>query len=335
MSITFKDVAREAGVCIATVSRAFNEPHRVTEAKRKAIYAAAEKLNYSPNALAKGLVTRSSCTIGVLVPDVDNLFYPCVIKGIDTACFEHHYLSSVANTYNSVDLEKHYIQLLESQRVDGFIFVGTRSAREEDSLHIARLAKRVPVVMVYSNLSDMGVCSIVTDDVSGAAKAVRYLYDRGHRRIGLVSSGVNHLTYREKQQGYEKALAELGLPLRQDYIFRGEPYTAGGYACMEEMCGRFAPGERPTALVAVSDQMAMGVWRYCSLHRIRIPQDLELVGYSGTTFTRELLPELVTVDQQPDHLGRLAVNTLLAMKNGEGPQAKSIVFEPKMLGVEE
>ena len=254
MSITIKDVAREAGVCIATVSRAFNTPEQVSQEKRDAIYAAAEKLHYSPNALAKSLVTKSTNTIGVLVPDINNMFYPCVVKGIDSACFAQNYLSSVANTYDNVELEKHYIHLLSNQRADGFIFVGTRSGLPQDSRHIVELAKRTPVVMLYSDLSELGVCSIVTDDVSGAKKAVKHLYDRGHRRIALFSSAVPHMTYAEKRQGYQQALAELGLPLRPDYIFENQPYLSGGFACMEQLCQRFSPAERPTAALAVSTQ---------------------------------------------------------------------------------
>ncbi|MBR5558881.1 MAG: LacI family DNA-binding transcriptional regulator [Oscillospiraceae bacterium] len=331
MSITIKDVAREANVCIATVSRAFNSPDKVSEEKRKHIYEVAKRLNYSPNALAKSLVTRSSQTIGVLVPDIDNLFYPCVVKGIDNACQSRNYLSSVANTYDSVEQEQYYINLLRNQRVDGFIFVGTRSVRPEDSRHIAELAKRTPVVMLYSDLSEMGVCSIVTDDVSGAKKAVKHLYDRGHRRIAFFSSHMPHLTYAEKQRGYEEALMELELPLRRDYIFRDKPYISGGYACMQQMCRRFAPEECPTAIFAVSDQVAMGVWRYCSLHGLRIPDDVEMVGYSGTSMAREMFPELTTVDQLPDKLGQLAVNTILSMKNNDLPNMKRIVFEPELL----
>ena len=331
MSITIKDVAKEAGVCIATVSRAFNAPDKVSEDKRKIIYEAAKRLNYYPNALAKSLVTRSSQTIGVLVPDIDNLFYPCVIKGIDTACQNHDYLSSVANTYGSVEQERYYINLLRNQRVDGLIFVGTRSVQPEDSRHIAELAKQMPVVMVYSDLSEMGVCSIVTDDVSGIKKAVKHLYDKGHRRIAFFSSDVPHLTYAEKQRGYEEAMMEFELPLRWDYIFKDKPYISGGYACMQKLCKRFSPEERPTAVVTVSDQVAMGVWRYCSLHGLRIPQDVELVGYSGTSMVQEMFPELTTINQLPDKLGQLAVATILTMKENILPNMKRIVFEPELL----
>lgn len=331
MSCTIKDVAREAGVCIATVSRAFNNPHLVAEEKRKTIYAAAEKLHYSPNVLAKGLVTGSTHAIGVLLPDMDNLFYPSVIKGIDAACVENRYASGISATYNSIEREKQCIRLLESQRVDGFIFVGTRSSDPEASRHIAELAKRIPVVMLYSDLSRLGVCSIGTDDVSGARKAVRYLYDLGHRKIAMFSAESDHMTYRDKEKGYRTEMLELGLPLREDYIFRKDFYITGGLANMEAMLDSFSEEERPTAVFAANDQLALGAIRCCTRRGIRVPEQMKIVGYSGTSTARDMLPEMPTVDQQADHLGRLAVSTLLEMMKGSGPWAKSMVFEPEIV----
>ena len=100
---------------------------------------------------------------------------------------------------------------------------------------------------------------------------------------------------------------------------------------MQKLCKRFSPEERPTAVVTVSDQVAMGVWRYCSLHGLRIPQDVELVGYSGTSMVQEMFPELTTINQLPDKLGQLAVATILTMKENILPNMKRIVFEPELL----
>lgn len=327
MSTTIKDVAREAGVCIATVSRAFNEPDCVSQETLKRVHSAAKRLNYLPNALAKGLITHSTQTIGVLVPDIDNLFYPCVVKGIDAACFKNNHLSILANTYDSVEREQYYIRSLGEQRIDGYIFVGTRSTDLKDSEHIIKLAKHKPVVMVYSNLSAYGVCSIVTDDVAAVSRVTKSLFEQGHQRVALFSSDVPHMTYLDKQHGYEQALEEIG---RSDdaVIYRGQPYITGGYQCMERMLQEFSPETMPTAVMVISDQMALGAWRCCEDHGIRIPDEIKIVGYSGTTLMRKLLPSLQTVDQMPDKLGHLAVNMIISMKNGEYPNMKQIIFDP-------
>ena len=240
MNTTIKDVAREAGVCIATVSRAFNEPDRVSQETLQRIHSAAKRLNYSPNALAKGLITRSTQTIGVLVPDIDNLFYPCVVKGIDAACFQNNHLSILANTYDSVEREQYYIRSLGGQRIDGYIFVGTRSADLKDSQHIIELAKHTPVVMIYSDLSAYGVCSILTDDVAAVRRVTKSLFEQGHRRVALFSSDVPHMTYLDKQRGYEQALEEMG-HAGDAVIYRDQPYIMGGYRCMERMLQEFSP----------------------------------------------------------------------------------------------
>lgn len=327
MNTTIKDVAREAGVCIATVSRAFNEPDRVSQETLQRIHSAAKRLNYSPNALAKGLITRSTQTIGVLVPDIDNLFYPCVVKGIDAACFQNNHLSILANTYDSVEREQYYIRSLGGQRIDGYIFVGTRSADLKDSQHIIELAKHTPVVMIYSDLSAYGVCSILTDDVAAVRRVTKSLFEQGHRRVALFSSDVPHMTYLDKQRGYEQALEEMGRA-GEAVIYRDQPYIMGGYRCMERMLQEFSPKTMPTAVMVISDQMALGVWRCCEAHGIRIPDEIKLVGYSGTSLIRELLPSLQTVDQMPDKLGHLAVNMIISMKNGEYPNMKQVIFDP-------
>ena len=135
------------------------------------------------------------------------------------------------------------------------------------------------------------------------------------------------MTYLDKQRGYEQALEEMG-HAGDAVIYRDQPYIMGGYRCMERMLQEFSPKTMPTAVMVISDQMALGVWRCCEAHGIRIPDEIKLVGYSGTSLIRELLPSLQTVDQMPDKLGQLAVNMIISMKNGEYPNMKQVIFDP-------
>ena len=331
MSITIKDVARDAEVCIATVSRAYNSPQQVSEEKRERIFRAAEKLNYQPNALARGLITRSTKTIGIVIPDINNIFYPCVAQGIEDYCSETGYLSFICNTYDNIEKEKKYVNTLVNQCIDGIIFVGTRPIKEKDNAHIVKLAKQMPVVMVYDCLDGDNICSIYTNDVSGGYKATKYLLDQGHKRIAFFSSSAMHTTYVYKQYGYEKALAECGIPFNEKYIFKAEPYVKGGFEAMQHMRKKFHKNEMPTGIFAISDQMALGVYRYCNENGLKIPDDFEVVGYSRTNIVKEVFENLTTIDQMPYEIGRLAAETLIKISKKNALFQKKIVIEPQLV----
>lgn len=331
MGITIKDVAREAEVCIATVSRAYNSPQQVSKEKLEKIMKAAKKLNYHPNALARGLITRSTKTIGIVIPDINNIFYPCVAQGIEDFCSEAGYLSFICNTYNNIEKEKKYINTLLNQCIDGIIFVGTRPIKEKDNMHIIELAKRTPVVMVYDCLEGDNICSIYTNDVSGGYKATKYLLDRGHKRIAFFSSSVMHTTYVYKQYGYEKALAEYGVPFDDRYIFKAEPYVKGGFEAMKAMWKKFDGRELPTGIFAISDQMALGVYRFCNENGLAVPGDMDVVGYSRTKIVNEVFENLATIDQMPYETGRLAAETLIRISKKNALFQKKIIIEPQLV----
>lgn len=327
MPVTIKDVAERANVCIATVSRAFNNPDCVSEKRRKAIFEAAAELNYQPNALARGLIKKYTNSIGVVVPDIDNIFFPGVVQGIQDGCAELGYLSYVCNTNSNIEREKCYIETLRQQRIGGFLFVGTRPTDSAGNAHLFDLVKNDNVLLLFDDLPDDRFCAVYTDEVAGSMEAVRYLYHQGHRRIALFNSDIPYTTYRYKQRGYEKALAELGLPLREDYIFFGPPYAAGGYQCMEQMFARFSSEERPTAVFTISDQVALGVCSFCRDHGLRRPVDLSLVGFSGTKLVGEYGERFPTIDQQPYKIGRLAAETLIHNIEGDRPRERRIIFD--------
>ena len=331
MGITIKDVAREAEVCIATVSRAYNSPDKVSREKREKIFRTAGRLNYQPNALARGLITRSTRTIGIVIPDINNIFYPCVAQGIEDFCSDAGYLSFICNTYSNIEKEKKYINTLLNQCIDGIIFVGTRPIKDKDNAHIVELAKKTPVVMVYDCVEGDNICSIYTNDVSGGYKATKYLLDQGHKRIAFFSSSAMHTTYVYKQYGYEKALMEYGIQFNEQYIFKAEPYVRGGYEAMKAMWNKFGKEEIPTGIFAISDQMALGVYRFCNENGLKIPDDFDIAGYSRTKIVNEVFDNLTTIDQMPYEMGRLAAETLIKISKKNALFQKKIVIEPQLV----
>lgn len=327
MAITIKDVAKKANVCVATVSRAFNSPELVSDEKREAIFRAAEELNYQPNALAQGLITKSTKSIGILVPDINNIFHPTVIQGIEKTCFAHGYLSYVCNTYNDIEREKKSIDALLKQQIDGFVFVGTRPTDPGLNEHLIRLTERSEVVLLFDDLPCERLCAVYTDEVYGGFEAVRYLKEKGHEKIAFFTSDEPYTTFAYKRRGYEKALRTYGLPMREDYVFYGPPYEDGGYQCMADMCRRFPEEERPDAVFAISDQVLAGACEYCREQNIRIPEDLEAVGFSGSRILHGLGWRFPTIDQQPEEIGCLAAETLIHNIQKDRPRQRRVICD--------
>lgn len=327
MSATIKDVAEIAGVCIATVSRAFNSPDKVSSDKRDKIFKAAQKVDYHPNAFARGLITKSSMSIGIMVPDINNIFFPSVIKGIENECADHGYLTFICETYNDIEREKKYISSLQRHQIDGFVFVGARPSDDDKSKHIVALSKNNEVLLLFDRLSGGRVCSVYNDEINGSEKAVDYLFNAGNRKIALFASDEESRTNIYKYKGYKAALLQHKLSFDQRYVFNTSRYEDGGYCSMEKMFSKFNDDDRPTAVFAINDQIAIGAYRYCVEHGIKVPKEMNIIGFSGTTVMTELGIQLPTVDQQPYKIGRIAALTLIANIQHNGPRKKSIIVD--------
>ena len=327
MATTIKDVAKKAHVCVATVSRAFNSPELVSDEKKEVIFRAAEELNYQPNALAQGLITKSTKSVGILVPDINNIFHPTVIQGIENTCFSLGYLSYVCNTYNDIDRERSSIEALLKQQIDGFIFVGTRPTDPALNEHLIKLAEHSEVVLMFDDLPSRKLCAVYTDEVDGSFEAVRYLKEKGHQKIAFFTSDEPYTTFQYKRRGYEKGLNYFGLPVDEDFVFYGLPYENGGYQCMETMLSRFSEEEMPRAVFAISDQVLAGACEYCREHGIRIPEDLEVVGFSGSRILHSLGWRFPTIDQQPYEIGCVAAETLIHNIQKDRPRQRKVVCD--------
>lgn len=329
MTINIKDIARKANVSIATVSRVLNNPEKVSDEKKLLINSIIYEMNYQPNALARGLIKKATKTIGIIIPDINNLFYPAVVRGIEDVVEMSDYNVFLCNTDKDIGKEKKYINTLLEKRVDGIIFMGTRPVNPEKNEHIIRLNKKVPVLMINDIVRGSEIYSVLTDEVEGAYRAVKYLLELGHKKIAYVTGENNYTTYQNKQKGYEIALQEYGIEVYPDYIIRDLPYALGGYNAAIKLLD--SKNILPTAIFAASDQLAMGVMKAIHEKGYKIPNDISVVGYANIPISADLFPELTTVDQFPYETGRLSAETLIKVINGEELSQKKYIMEPKLL----
>jgi len=326
--ISIIDVARMANVSTATVSRFINTPEKVKPETREIVQKVINKLDYRPNALARSLIKRNTKSVGILIPDINNLFYPAVVRGAEDRFGSSSYSIFLCNTDKDIEKEQDYINVLLEKRVDGMIIMGTRPIDGSENEHIRMLCRSIPVVLVNDTIVGADLYSVMTDEVEGAYNAVNYLIGLGHRKIAHVTGEIDkYTTYQNKFRGYEMAMREHKTAFPPEYVVADQPYPSGGSRAAKKL---FALEERPTAVFAASDQLAMGIIKACYECGFKIPDDISVVGYSNISISEDLYPELTTVNQFPYETGAKAAEVMMDILEGRHPQ-KKIILSPELL----
>ncbi|OLC08317.1 MAG: hypothetical protein AUH42_01870 [Gemmatimonadetes bacterium 13_1_40CM_70_11] len=302
--VTIKDVARAAGVSVATVSRAHNNSRLVTEATRTRVRAVVERLGYSPHAAARSLSTHRTSTLGVLLPDLYGEFYSELIRGIDQTAQRHGFHLLVASSHN----EKHAIEAaLQSMRgrVDGLIVM---SPAPGAYLAVRDLPASFPVVLLNSAATGEAFDALTIDNARGAYEMVRHLIALGHRRIVMISGPERNSDAAERLGGFRAAVRDAGLDGRATLEVAGEFTDSSGFeACLELL--RCAP--RPTAIFAANDAMAIGALSALREAGVAVPQEIAVAGFDDIPMARYTHPPLSTVRVDIVALGARATERLL------------------------
>ncbi|HIC93289.1 MAG TPA: LacI family transcriptional regulator [Anaerolineae bacterium] len=318
--VTMKDVARRAGVSVTTVSHVINETRFVSEELRARVYQAMEELNYRPNAIARSLRRQRTHTIGMIVPDVSYPFLAEVARGVEDRGFELGYNVILCDSDGDLERESDHIELLLERKVDGIIFV----AAGESSSHVQALTEQgVPLVVCDRELPGTEVDTVIADNVESGRLATEHIIGLGHRRIGCIAGPEGLCISDKRLEGYRRALEEHGLPLREELIVHSDFRCLGGY---EAMATLLSLDEPPTAVFACNDLMAMGAICAASQRRLRIPQDVAIVGCDDIALASFTNPSLTTVAQPKREMGAIAVEMLVErIKEKDRPPAKRVL----------
>lgn len=303
MKATIKDVAKKANVSISTVSRVLNTPEMVAEHKRTKVLQVVEELGYSPNALARGLIQKRTQTLGVLVPDVSNLFFAEVLRGMEDAALAKGLNLMLCNTDRKKSRMKDYLHILNEKQVDGIIF--TSEPIFPDYYELFDKMK-LPIVLAATHSLEYPLPSVKVNDEQAAFDAVSYLVEKGHREIGMIS-GPSHdpIAGLPRYQGFTRAMRTLGLNENFDEIVEYGSYRyEDGFEAMEKLYKKYPA---VSAVFCASDEMALGVISY--LHQIgkKVPEDVSVIGYDNTRMAHVSLPKLTTVSQPLNEIGYEAV----------------------------
>ncbi|GGH43655.1 LacI family DNA-binding transcriptional regulator [Microbacterium album] len=307
--VTIDDVARLAGVHKATVSRALNEATRsqVRAATVERVRAAADELGYVPDVVARGLRTKTSMTIGVIIPDLMNPIFPPIVRGIEHVLQPRGYTALLANTDGRDAVELAAFESLVQRRVDGFI-VATGRLGAQPAVERAH-RDGVFAVMVNREAGSAPYPVVTNDSESGMAAAVQHLVDLGHRRIAHLAGPRDFSTTRARADAFAAAARELP-GVRTRVVDAGALTTEAGQRAMDELLARGA--RRPTAIIGGNDLVALGAIRSLHAHGLRVPEDVSVVGFNDMPFAADFSPSLTTVRVPLREMGMESARLLLA-----------------------
>jgi len=305
--VTIEDVAEMAGVSRQTVSRAINDKGEISPKTKERVLAAVEKLGYRPNRLAQGMVTQRTMTVGVVVPDITNLFFPEVARGVQDASRENGYNVLLCNTDDDPEEEIGNLKSLADHQVDGIIMVTSCANEKKLTIFADHFG---PIVLINRAFSHSNVSVIMTDNVRGGYLATEHLISLGHRRIGMIAPPPYRENMFKRVEGYQEALRSAGIESGLDLVVRGAGTLEGGYHGAQRLLH-----ENPevTAIFTFNDLMALGAIRACCDAGRRVPADVAIIGFDDISVAAVVTPSLSTIHVDKYELGRLAFMRLLSV----------------------
>ena len=321
-----KDIADKTGFSTNTVSLALRESPRIPLETRDVIRRAAEELNYQPNHVARSLVSRETKTIGLVLTDIMNPTLTETAQQVELALAERGYGTLFATSNHKLSQEKRLVEMFRSRRVDGLLIY---PAVHDQLEHLKALRKHFPIVLLIGG-PDIGIDVVSVDDRSGAHRAVKHLIGLGHRRIGLLNPQ-SQTGNSEKYEGYQRALAEAGIPLDPALVVATNGhYATHGYYALDNLMSIKNP---PTALFSHNDSLAFGALRWCHRNGRRVPQDLAIMGYDNIEFTEFAEPPISTMNYAVDLVSRTAVDRLMRLiaAGAEPPEPRVTLIDPELV----
>lgn len=318
-TITIYDVAREADVSMATVSRVVNGNPNVKPATRKKVLEVIERLDYRPNAVARGLASKKTTTVGVIIPDVSNMFFASLARGIDDIATMYKYNIILANSDGDNLKEVHVLNNLLAKQVDGIIFMGhhiTDEIRGEFS------RSKTPVVLAGSIDPDNQVGSVNIDYQAATKEAVQILVKNGHKDIAFVSGAlIDPINGHARLGGYKQALEEAGIAYNEGLIFEAPYSFRDGLRLVERLRNSGA-----TAAFISDDELAVGILDGLLDAGVKLPEEFEIITSNNSLLTDVVRPKLTTITQPLYDMGAVAMRLLTKLMNKEEVEQKTIIL---------
>lgn len=311
-----KDVAKKAGVSISTVSNVINGTKYVSDELTQKINRVISELNYEVDPVARSLKSKKTMTIGVVITNISRIFFPQVIKGIQDEASKYGFNLTFCNTDDKIEMEKHFVQMLESNWVDGIIIDSVADMAEDGYFkHLSAIGnekKTIPVISLERRLENFGIDSVVVNNCTGGSIATRHLIDSGCKEIVHITGPLNSCMVQDRLSGYRNELEKEKMAVDDKMIAKGDFSPLSGYQAMKYV---LLSGMSVDGVFAANDQMAIGAMKAIKEHGLRIPKDIKVVGFDNTFAASIVEPSLSTVNVPKYRMGTAAAETLIKKIN--------------------
>ncbi len=309
---TIVEVAKRAGVSIATVSNVIRRTKRVSPDLEERVRDAIRELDYYPNEIARSLKVKQTRMLGMVLPDITNPFFPEIIRGAEDTAFERGYFLVTANTDEQIGRERRIVSALRSYRVDGMLLA---SAPGKDSSHIrSTIHAGISVVCLDRAVEGIRTDAVLLDNVRGGRECVRHLIQAGYRRVAIITGPLKLQTGRERLRGYEEALREADIEIDREMIVEGDFRQESGYRAGMELLRR---RRKPAAIFVCNGVMTVGLLRALEEMDLRCPDDIAVATFDDLAVDRSFHPHLTAVVQPSYEMGTRAANILIDRIEGK------------------
>lgn len=318
MTVTIYDVAREARVSMATVSRVVNGNQNVKPETRDKVNEVIKKLNYRPNAVARGLASKRTTTVGVIIPDISNVYYSQLARGLEDIATMYKYHSIISNSDNDPSKEKEIFNNLLSKQVDGIIFLGgTISEEIKDLIN----KSSVPVVVSGTNGKDEGISSVNIDFEAAAKEITEHLIEKGAKSFAFVGGDYSKKAQEDVLVGLKDVLVQHKLKLDEQLIFNGNETYKDGLRAFESLATA-----KPDAILSISDEQAIGLVHAAQDAGVSVPDDLQIVSFNNTRLVEMVRPQLSSVIQPLYDIGAVGMRLLTKYMNEEDIDEPNVIL---------
>jgi len=323
--LTIEDIAKLAGVSKATVSYVLNDKPGVSEELRLKIKKIIEDCNYVPNSAARGLAGEKTHFIGLVIPDVSDMFYANIIRGVEKTSNKHNYLLNLYTTHGEEEKERRVIGLINSSMVDGLIIMAYYI---KDNFVDFLKNEGIPFVFIDYPTKDEDIYTVVVDNETGAFEATEYLISLGHEKIAFLEGHEAAWDSKARFMGFLKALTANSIEFNPLLIEKGDFTREGGYKATKRLLEK---REEFTAIFSSNDQMAIGAVRALKEKGLKVPEDVSIVGFDNIEASSIIDPPLTTVMQPIYEMGKKATEILLRLINGENIERKNFLLKTKLI----
>ncbi|MFS0788913.1 LacI family DNA-binding transcriptional regulator [Shouchella sp. 1P09AA] len=324
--VTIYQIAKEANVSPATVSRVLTGKTNVREPAKSRVQALINKYNFKPNVMARSLYLKQSKMLGIILPDIDHPFYSMIVKELERQALEKGYTCLLCNSMQSFSIEQNYLENLISRQVDGIVFLGGRINQTHPTEELVNgmneALQHVPMVLVNGKMEGVEAHTVRTDEANGVRRLIDLLYNHGHQTIGLLGGEVGVSSTDEKVSVFRETMEQKGLTFKERWIHSsGYSIEAGERDAMHLI----HLDERPTAVLCINDFVAIGAMKMFKKFGLKVPGDISVTGFDDTYLAEHFPPGVTSVNHNYRKLAKKTIETLVGLIHSEDQVKESVI----------